>query len=409
MMIMNRDNQKKEYIQRGTPAFKKANLALFAAAFITFANLYITQPIMPIFTKEYHVTPTMASLSLSLTTLSLAFGLLVFGSLSEAWGRKNIMSVCLIITSVLTVVIAFMPTFELHLILRVIQGFAFAGIPSIAMAYLGEEIEGNSVGAAMGLYISGNTVGGLSGRVIMGTITDLFSWQTGMIFLGVVSLLAAIYFIWALPSSKHFHPQDLHLKKLVGTLISHMRNPVLVLLFLIAFFLMGAFVTIYNYLGFKLAEPPYLLSMTIIGWMFIVYLVGTFSSTWFGMLGDKFGRPLLITLGVLLMLLGVLLTLPVPLFYKIIGIIVLTFGFFGAHSVASGLVSRHATHDIAQASSLYLFAYYMGSSVGGSVGGIFWSRYGWSGVVGFTIGLLAVSIFLALKVKKLSGRNTLYV
>ncbi|RWR09278.1 MFS transporter [Siminovitchia fortis] len=406
MMTMNEDNQTKEYIQQGTRAFKKANLALFAAAFITFANLYMTQPIMPVFTKEFDVTPTMASLSLSLTTLSLAFGLLIFGSLSESWGRKNIMSVSIIITSVLTVIIAFSPTFELHLILRVIQGIAFAGIPSIAMAYLGEEIEGNSVGAAMGLYIGGNTVGGLSGRVIMGTMTDLFSWQTGMVFLGVISLIAGIYFIWALPPSKHFHPQPLKLKSLFGTLVSHLKSPVLVSLFLIAFFLMGGFVTIYNYLGFKLAEPPYLLSMTIIGWMFIVYLVGTFSSAWFGVLGDKFGRPLFIILGAMLMLLGVVLTLPVSLFYKIIGIIVLTFGFFGAHSVASGLVSRHATHDIAQASSLYLFAYYMGSSFGGSAGGIFWSRYGWLGVVSFTIGLLIVSVFLALKVKKLSGRNT---
>ncbi|RST76095.1 MFS transporter [Siminovitchia acidinfaciens] len=396
----------KSYIQQGTRTFRKANFALFAAAFITFANLYMTQPIMPVFTKEFHVSPTMASLSLSLTTLSLAFGLLIFGSLSEAWGRKNIMSVCIIITCVLTVVIAFSPSFELLLLLRVIQGIAFAGIPSIAMAYLGEEIAGNSVGVAMGLYISGNTIGGLSGRVIMGTMTDLFSWQMGMVLLGVVSLVAGLYFIYALPPSKHFEAQPLKLKSLFGSLVSHMKNPLLVCLFLIALFLMGGFVTIYNYLGFKLADPPYNLSMTIIGWLFLVYLVGTFSSAWFGILADKFGRPMFIIMGAVLMLLGVILTLPMSLVYKIIGIIVFTFGFFGAHSVASGLVNRRATHDIAQASSLYLFAYYMGSSIGGSVGGIFWSRYGWAGVVGFTIGLLIISIFLALKVKKLSMMKT---
>lgn len=391
----------KGYLQQGTPAFKKANFALFAAAFITFANLYMTQAILPIFTEEFHVTPTMASLSLSLTTLSLAFGLLVFGSLSEAWGRKNIMSVCIIIASVLTVVIAFSPNFVLLLILRVLQGFAFAGIPSIAMAYLGEEIEGNSLGVAMGLYISGNTVGGLAGRVIMGTMTDLFSWKAGMIFLGSISLVAGMYFILALPQSKHFISRPLNLKTLFGSLLSHLKNPVLVLLFFIALFLMGSFVTIFNYLGFKLEGPPYHLSMTVIGWMFLVYLVGTFSSAWFGMLGDKLGRPMFIIIGTLLMVLGVLLTLPVHLFYQVMGIVVLTFGFFGAHSVASGLVSRLATHDIAQASSLYLFAYYMGSSIGGSAGGLFWSRFGWTGVAGFTAVLVVVSAFLALKVKKL--------
>ncbi|MEK4027031.1 MULTISPECIES: MFS transporter [Bacillaceae] len=405
MITMSKDKQaamNKEHIQQGTPAFKKANFALFAAGFITFANLYITQPLLPIFTKEFHVTPTMASLSLSLTTLSLAFGLLIFGSLSEAWGRKNIMSICIVIASLLTLVVAFSPSFKLLLMLRIIQGFAFAGIPSIAMAYLGEEIEGRSLGVAMGLYISGNSIGGLAGRVLMGTITDLVSWTAGMILLGSISLIACVYFMWALPPSKHFVSQPLALRPLFRSLMSHLKDPVLVSLFLIAFFLMGSFVTVFNYLGFKLTEPPYYLSMTIIGWIFLVYLVGTFSSTWFGILADRYGRPLLILTGTVLMLCGVLLTLPIPIFYKLIGIVIFTFGFFGAHSVASGLVSRHATHDIAQASSLYLFAYYLGSSVGGATGGVFWSLFGWSGVTSFTIGLLIISLLLVLRVKKLS-------
>lgn len=309
------------------------------------------------------------------------------------------MSICIVIASLLTLVVAFSPSFKLLLMLRIIQGFAFAGIPSIAMAYLGEEIEGRSLGVAMGLYISGNSIGGLAGRVLMGTITDLVSWTAGMILLGSISLIACVYFMWALPPSKHFVSQPLALRPLFRSLMSHLKDPVLVSLFLIAFFLMGSFVTVFNYLGFKLTEPPYYLSMTIIGWIFLVYLVGTFSSTWFGILADRYGRPLLILTGTVLMLCGVLLTLPIPIFYKLIGIVIFTFGFFGAHSVASGLVSRHATHDIAQASSLYLFAYYLGSSVGGATGGVFWSLFGWSGVTSFTIGLLIISLLLVLRVK----------
>lgn len=392
----------KRYIQQGTPAFKKANFALFAAAFITFANLYVTQPLLPVFAEEFDVTPAMASLSLSLTTLSLAFGLLIFGSLSEAWGRKNIMSICIVAASVLTVVIALSPSFELLLALRIVQGVAFAGIPSIAMAYLGEEIEGKSLGIAMGLYISGNTIGGLAGRVLMGTMTDLLSWKAGLVFLGSISLIACIYFVWALPPSKHFQPQPLALKPLFRSLVSHLKDAVLVPLFLIAFFSMGSFVTVFNYLGFKLAAPPYELSLTIIGWIFLVYLVGTFSSAWFGMLADKHGRPVLLIIGMLLMIAGVLVTLPVPIVYQLLGLVIFTFGFFGAHSVASGSVSQQATHDMAQASSLYLFAYYLGSSIGGSAGGVFWSLFGWHGIVGFAVGLLVVSMLLALRVKRLS-------
>lgn len=78
-----------DYIKKGTKAFTMTNIALFAAGFITFANLYITQPLMPQFSNDYNVSPAVASLSLSAATSILAFSLLLFGSLSEAWGRKN--------------------------------------------------------------------------------------------------------------------------------------------------------------------------------------------------------------------------------------------------------------------------------------------------------------------------------
>lgn len=381
-----------EFIKKGTKEFTLANLALFAAGFIVFANLYITQPLMPQFSKDYGVSPAIASMSLSAATLTLAFSLLLFGSLSEAWGRKKLMMISIFAASILTIALAFSPTFEVLLLLRIAQGFVFAGVPAIAMAYLGEEMEPASLGAAMGLYISGNSVGGLAGRIIMGTMTDLFTWQIGMVFLGLLSLAICAYFVWALPTSKHFTPRPLHFNALTNSLFQHLKDKGLVCLFGIGFLLMGGFVTLYNYIGFKLIEPPYNLSTALVGWIFIVYLVGTFSSAWFGSLSDRFGRPRVLFIGIAIMLTGALLTLPVSLWVKLIGITVFTFGFFGAHSIASGWVSRRALRDKAQASSLYLFAYYIGSSVGGTVGGFFWVYFGWNGIIGFiTCGLLLCS------------------
>lgn len=384
-----------EYIQKGTKAFTLTNLALFAAGFITFANLYITQPLMPQFSRDYGVSPTVASLSLSVATCVLAFSLILFGSLSEAWGRKKLMTFSIFAASALTITLAFAPSFEILLLLRIVQGFVFAGVPAIAMAYLGEEMEPSSLGVAMGLYISGNAIGGLSGRVIMGTMTHYFNWQTGMIVLGLLSLVISCYFVWALPESKHFKPRPLQFKPLVSSLLQHLKNPGLVCLFGIGFTLMGSFVTLYNYIGFKLVEPPYNLSTALVGWIFIVYLVGSWSSAWFGSLSDRFGRQRVLYSGIVIMICGGLLTLPASLFVKIIGIVIFTFGFFGSHSIASGWVSRLAKKDKAQASSLYLFAYYIGSSIGGTVGGLFWSSYGWHGIVIFITASLTVTFSLA--------------
>ncbi len=393
------------YLKKGTKEFKLANLALFAAAFTVFANLYITQPLLPQFSEEFGVSPTIASLSLSLATGVLSVSLILFGSLSEAWGRKRLMTFSIFAASILTIALAFAPTFEMILLLRMVQGFVFAGIPAIAMAYLGEEVDPSSLGVAMGLYISGNTVGGLSGRIIMGTMTDLFSWQIGMIVLGIISLIVCCYFVWALPDSNNFIPRKLEFKGLTKSLFSHLKDPGLICLFGIAFTLMGGFVTLYNYISFHLVGSPYNLSAGVVGWIFVVYLVGVFSSTWFGSLSDKLGRQKVLITGISIMLTGAILTIPGNLIIKIIGIIIFTFGFFGSHSIASGWVSFRAKKDKAQASSLYLFAYYFGSSVGGTTGGVFWSMWGWNGVIAFICVLLITSFTLAVTLIVLNKKS----
>ncbi|MGM9951639.1 MAG: MFS transporter [Lysinibacillus sp.] len=394
------------HIQKGTKDFTKANLALFAAGLCTFANLYITQPLLPVFSDEFGISPATASLSLSVATVTLAFSLILFGSLSEAWGRKNIMTFSIIASSVLTLILAFSPTFESLLILRAVQGFVLAGVPAIAMAYLGEEMDPASLGAAMGLYISGNSVGGLIGRIFMGTMTDLFTWRIGITLLGILSILISLYFIWALPSSKNFKARPLNFSGLTKSLLRHCKDPGLISLFGIAFVLMGSFVTLFNYISYKLLDEPYSLSASIVGWIFIVYLVGTFSSAWFGSLSDRFGRQRVLFAGILIMFCGALLTIPESLVIKIIGITIFTFGFFGAHSIASGGVSFRAKKDKAQASSLYLFAYYFGSSVGGTTGGVFWHYYGWNGIVAFISIMLLMALALALCYTLISSKES---
>ncbi|OAJ73806.1 hypothetical protein AYJ08_12195 [Brevibacillus sp. SKDU10] len=385
------------YIKQGSSAFRRTNIALFAGGLNTFAILYCTQPLLPEFTKEFQVSPTLASLSLSVTTMALAISLLFLGSLSEAWGRKPIMMVSLIGASLLAVCSAFSYQFQMLLGIRILVGMVLAGLPAIAMAYLGEEIDKNSLGVAMGLYISGNSIGGMGGRIITGTLTDLFNWHVALIGIGVLSLLCTILFWIMLPPSRHFSPRKLEVKTLAKSLWSHCTDHRLLYLYGLGFLLMGSFVTLYNYIGYQLVEPPYSLSQTIVGWIFIVYLVGTFSSTWMGKMADRLGRAKMLWMSLAIMFGGIGLTLEPHLFSKIAGIAIFTFGFFGGHSIASSWVGRLATHDKAQASSLYLFFYYAGSSLGGTFGGLFWSLFGWAGVVGMIGGFIVIAFVLLIK------------
>ncbi|MGZ4121806.1 MAG: MFS transporter, partial [Tumebacillaceae bacterium] len=104
------------YIQHGTPAFRKTTRALFAGGFVTFAILYSTQPLMPEFTREFGISPTLSSLSLSVSTIAMAVFMIIVGSLSEAWGRKPVMSIALLLSSLLAILTAFAPNFHVLLL-----------------------------------------------------------------------------------------------------------------------------------------------------------------------------------------------------------------------------------------------------------------------------------------------------
>lgn len=395
------DAQPSGYIHHGTPAFHRVNLALFAAGFATFGLLYCVQPLLPEFSRDYGVGEAASALSLSLTTGVLAFGMLFAGALSDAWGRKSIMVGSTLLSALLVLASAVMPNWTALLAVRALLGLTLSGLPAVAMTYLAEEMDVASIGLGMGLYISGNAIGGMSGRLITGVLTDFAGWRVGVAVVAALGIACALVFWRLLPPSRHFAPQPLSLRGLRQRfgVIFHDRG--LPWLFAEGFLLLGAFVTVYNYLGYRLLAPPYNLSQAIVGSIFAIYLIGTFSSPWMGHLAGKLGRRKVLWTTFALMLAGVLLTLCEPLWLVLIGVIALTFGFFGGHSIVSSWVGRRAGAAKAHASSLYLFCYYMGSSIAGACGGLFYASNGWNGVAWFVGAMALAGLVIALGLYRL--------
>ena len=385
-----------DWIHHGTPAFRRTNLALFAAGLATFGLLYCVQPLMPEFSRDYGVSEAAAAMSLSLTTGVLAFAMLFAGGLSDAWGRKPVMVASLLSSAMLVLASAAMPSWDSLLVVRSLLGLTLSGLPAVAMTYLGEEMHAESIGLGMGLYISGSAVGGMGGRLVTGVLTDFFDWRVGVAVVGVIGVACALAFWRALPPSRHFVRQPLDARALAARFGGMFHDRGLPWLFVEGFLLLGAFVTVYNYLGYRLLAPPYNLSQAVVGLIFGIYLIGTFSSAWMGHLAGKLGRRKVLWTTFALMLAGVLLTLASSLWLIMPGIAAVTFGFFGGHSIVSSWVGRRAGAAKAQASSMYLFCYYMGSSIAGASGGLFYASHGWAGVALFVGVLVLLGLLIAL-------------
>ncbi|ROM63764.1 hypothetical protein BK653_25300 [Pseudomonas brassicacearum] len=389
------------YIEKGTPMFMRTVLALFSGGFATFALLYCVQPMMPLLSTEFSINAAQSSLILSVATGLLAIGLLITGPISDRIGRKPVMVAALFAASVCTIASAMMPTWHGVLLLRALVGLSLSGLAAVAMTYLSEEIHPKHIGLAMGLYIAGNAIGGMCGRLITGVLIDFVSWHTAMLVIGGLALIAAAVFWRILPESRNFRPRSLHPRSLLDGFTLHFRDAGLPLLFLEAFVLMGAFVTLFNYIGYRLLAQPYHLDQAFVGLLSVVYLSGIYSSAKVGALADKLGRRKMLWATIALMLAGLMLTMATPLWLVVLGMLVFTFGFFGAHSVASSWIGRRALQAKGQASSLYLFSYYAGSSVAGTAGGVAWHLGGWNGVGLFIGGLLVVALCVAVKLAKL--------
>jgi YNFM family putative membrane transporter len=389
------------YILRGTREFWRANLALFLAGFVTFSTLHNFQPLLPLLTREFAVTPATGSLVLSVATLALAVTLPLSGTLSEAWGRRVLMIGAVLLASLLALATAAEVPLHTLIGLRLLQGVVLAGVPAVAMAYLSEEIEPRALGAAMGLYIAGNACGGMSGRILTAWLADYLPWRAAIGTLGAVSLVLSLVFLVLLPSSRNFRRRPFRLGPLTSSLLGHLRQPGLLCLFAIAFTCMGGFVTLYNYVTFRLVAPPYALSQSQVALIFIAYAFGAFGSSLTGGLVDRLGRGGVLFAALAVMAAGLLLTLLPPLPAVIAGIVVFTIGFFGAHAVASAWVGSLATTGRAQASSLYLFSYYLGASIAGTAGGFFWSAWGWTGVALLVLTLIGLAALATLRLTTL--------
>lgn len=399
-------NERTAGYARGSAGYRSLTLALFAAGMTTFVSMYAPQAVLPDLTVAFGIDAGAATVAVSATTGLLALAIIPASVLSERFGRTPVMTISALASAALGVLIPLSPTFGLLVAGRALQGIALAGVPAVAMAYLAEEVEHRSIGAAMGRYIAGTTLGGLTGRLVAGTALDLMSWRWALEVTAVLALVFTVIFIRTAPASRRFVPTSIHPLTVVRNVLAHLRNPALAALFGLGFLLMGGFVSIYNLVGFRLIGEPFRLPTALASLVFCFYLAGTLTSATAGRLADRFGRWQTMLVAVLLTGLGLSALLSGSLTLLLLGMLLFTGGFFAAHAVASGWVGRVATEHRAEASSLYLFCYYLGSALAGTAAGAVYTLAGWGVAVGLVGVLLTIAALTTIALARLSrGRH----
>jgi YNFM family putative membrane transporter len=379
-----------------TVNLRRVTVAVAAAGISSFALLYAPQPVLPQLAADFGLDPGGASLAVSVATGALALAVVPIAALSEVVGRRPVILVSLIASVLLGALLPIAPSYEALLVVRALQGIAIAGFPGVAAAYLAEQLGRTGVAAAVGAMIAGNTVGGMTGRLAAGFTTEWLGWRGALAVVTAVALLCALTSALTLPpappSATRIAPGGRTRSVLAG-LAAALRRPVLLAQYAVALLAMGSFVALYNAAGFRLTGHPLDLSPAVASLVFLAYAMGAVSSVTAGKLVARFGRRRSIATALLTTVSGAALTLPDSLPLVITGFVVLTAGFFAAHSVANGWAAAEAPeHGRGQVSGLYTLAYYLGSSVGGTVGSTVYGHAGWGCLVAVTAAWLGVAL-----------------
>ena len=394
-------------IQTKTREFRLATIGLFFISAVPFAELYCTQGVLPQIAEGLGVSAGDSQLTVLAATSGLAVGMIPASLLSERRGRRNMM----LVSAVLAVLVgAFMPfcrTFTELLALEGLQGFLLAGIPAVAMAYVSEEFDSSAIMPATGVYVAGGAASGLVGRVLptwVAAETDSWRWALGA--MTALMVVCAVFSIVLLPHSRSFVPSAVSYAKEARMFLSHLADPRLIVVFLLVFCLMGAYVSVYNSLPFHMESPPFNMSPKVYGIFFFVNLVGVFSSRLAGSMVAKTGVRRTLLIAVAVMFVGVLLLFPPAVAAIVLGTILITGGGFAGHTCLTGLIAKIVDKGRAQAATLYMASFYGGSAITGLIGSRVFTSHRWEGLVVYVGVLMVLGFALVLTIREKAQRES---
>jgi YNFM family putative membrane transporter len=356
-----------------------ATAALHLATVAVYADMYVTQPILPMLSREFGVAPATAGLTISVVVLMIALVSSGYGSLSDRIGRKPVMVASCALLAVPTLLCASATSFHALVFFRALQGLLMPGVTAVAVAHLGDHFEGPEFGPRVGGWIAASVVGGLTGRVVSGLIAAAWSWRASFVFFGLCTLAGAAAIGRALPSGGG--AQVARPSSASTGLAPHFGNRRLVGAFVIGGSVFFAFIGVFTYLPYYLTAAPFQLSTYVVSSVYLVYVAGVFTSIVTGRLSSRFGGRAVMATGFGIAVAGVLGTL-VPLLASILlSLVVLCVGMFTVQSTAPAFVNSNARGAKGAAGALYVSFYYVGASLGSFLPGYAWQAWGWPGVV----------------------------
>ena len=364
-------------------------LAAGLAGYCAFINLYSPQSILPLLSQEFGASAAQVSTIITVSTLAVALTAPFTGAVADVLGRKRVIVAAMFTLVIPTVMVALSTSLSALIFWRAVQGLVLPPIFAVMVAYIGDELPRHEATTVAGIYSSGSSLGGFSGRLFTGLLADLVSWRAGFMALAVIAFAGAIAVAFLLPHERKFVRSE-GLLASNRQMLAHLRNKQLIATYAVGFAVLFNFIATFTYVSFYLAAPPYNLSASWLGAIFVVYLAGSVLTPWTGWAVARFGRRRFVVRVIAVWVIGIMLTLAPPLPLIIAGLAISAACGLICQAVSTGYVTITAKVGRSSAVGLYVTSFYVGGSFGATLGGAAWTIGGWPACVAIVIVMLAI-------------------
>jgi len=369
---------------------RRETAALYLATIACYADMYLTQPVLPELSREFGVAPAQAGLTVSAVVLAIAAASTLYGALSDALGRRRVMVASAALLVVPTLACAFAPSFRALLALRALQGAFIPGVTAVSVAYAGDRWPPDRLTRVVAGIMGAAVAGGLLGRVMAGPVTAAFGWRATFLVGAAVTAVAAAGLARELGPAPARQPLALH--RAWAGVMGHLREPRLLGAFLIGASLFFGWMGLFTFLPYHLTSGRYRLPTALVSSVYLVYTAGVVASPMAGRLAQRFPPRAVMAAGLAAGACGAALTLAGPLPVVLAGLVVFVGGAYTAQAVAPSFVNASARVAKGGANALYLSFYYVGGTLGSSLPGLAWQRWRWPGVVVICFAALAAAL-----------------
>ena len=179
------------------PAGSSATATLVVTALLVLTQLYAAIPLLAPISADLHGNATVAlSTAFSLT---YAAGFLIWGPVSDHYGRRRTMALALGILTVSTGCCALAPSLPALAALRAIQGLSASGFAPVALAYLSEALAPPRRAGAIGAMSTSFLVAGIVGQVLASLVALHLGWRWffplcgGLLAVALAAVLAVVH------------------------------------------------------------------------------------------------------------------------------------------------------------------------------------------------------------------------